>query len=177
MAPNVFWVPPREQAVRIDSWRLVYQLAGYAHYQIESAKVMEQLSVHNCEHLPATESQARPLTTIDLEQVGDVCRQLAADDHSPTSCVPSRSTARILGSSLCVLVAVRLERSVGVSGRLWRELLGHPSSGISGQVSVAPVPCASHLPPRISAIARFSTSMWWGRLSSSASVTPPRASQ
>lgn len=36
----------------------------YAHYLIEGAKVVEGLSVHHGEHLPATERQARPLTKL-----------------------------------------------------------------------------------------------------------------
>lgn len=47
----------------------------YAYYLIDSAKVVDALSVHNCAQLPATESQARPLTTIPMEQVGDVWQE------------------------------------------------------------------------------------------------------
>lgn len=39
----------------------------YAFYMIEAAQVVDSLSVHNCEHLPATESQARPLSTLPVE--------------------------------------------------------------------------------------------------------------
>jgi hypothetical protein len=39
----------------------------YAFYMIEAAKVVENLSVHYSEQLPATETQARPLAQLDLE--------------------------------------------------------------------------------------------------------------
>jgi len=36
----------------------------FAFYQIEAAKTVNNLNVHNCEHKPTTESQARPLTKL-----------------------------------------------------------------------------------------------------------------
>lgn len=44
----------------------------YAHYMIESAMVVMNLSVHNCEQVPSTESQARPLTSLEPEQQREV---------------------------------------------------------------------------------------------------------
>jgi N6-adenosine-specific RNA methylase IME4 len=39
----------------------------YAHYFVTSAEVVKRLEVHNCERLPQTESQARPLAKLEPE--------------------------------------------------------------------------------------------------------------
>jgi len=40
----------------------------YSHYMIESAKVVENIRVHNCEQIPATESQDRLLAKLPPDE-------------------------------------------------------------------------------------------------------------
>ena len=66
-----------------DKWEIS---RTYAHYHIEAAKVVGVLKdVHHGEQLPENERQARPLTTIDLEEVDDVwqeCIEKAPRDNN-----------------------------------------------------------------------------------------------
>lgn len=53
----------------------------YAYYLIESAATVEALTVHNCAQLPSAESQARPLSSIPVEDRAEVWQQ--AVDTAP----------------------------------------------------------------------------------------------
>lgn len=51
----------------------------YAFYLIGSAEVVNNLNVHNCEHLPATESQARPLSRLEPQAQAEVWAQVVQE--------------------------------------------------------------------------------------------------
>lgn len=54
----------------------------YAHYLVDAAAVVDILAVHNCEHSPATESQARELARLRTPE-GRRGDQRAADRRHP----------------------------------------------------------------------------------------------
>ena len=85
----------------------------YSFYMIEAAKVVANISVHNCERLPQTESQTRPL--IALEPAHSIYRHTSIRILLPHRC--ANTTASPGDGAFCCYNKFRCRKSWSNSNR------------------------------------------------------------